>query len=110
MSSSNVLTFTEQNFEQEVVQASWFVPVLVVFTATWAGRCSELLPIVEKIADDYQGKVKVGILDIDGAPETTQKNGVKSVPTSIAFRGGSKVSIEPGLTSREVLLSMLSLA
>ncbi|HSN98996.1 MAG TPA: thioredoxin domain-containing protein, partial [Candidatus Nanopelagicales bacterium] len=63
--AGNVLVFDEKNFESEVLKSD--VPVLVDFTATWCGPCKQLAPIVEKIANDYQGKIKVGKLDIDDA-------------------------------------------
>jgi thioredoxin 1 len=107
MAVLNVVELTDQNFEAEVLKAS--VPVLVDFTATWCGPCKALSPIVESIANDYQGQVKVGKLDIDDAPDVTRKYGVKSVPTVIIFKGGQKVGQSIGLTSRENLLKLLGL-
>jgi thioredoxin 1 len=105
MAGKNVLVFNDQNFESEVLKSD--VPVLVDFTATWCGPCKQLAPIVEKIADDFQGKVKVGKLDIDEAPQITAKYGVRSVPTCIVFMGGTKVDSHAGVTKRERLLQML---
>jgi thioredoxin 1 len=105
MASKNVLEFTEQNFESSVLKSD--TPVLVDFTATWCGPCKALAPIVEKIADDYTGKAKVGKLDIDANPEITAKYGVRSVPTVMVFKGGQKVASHSGLTSREKLLQLL---
>ena len=105
MASANVLLFNEDNFESEVLGSN--VPVLVDFTATWCGPCRALAPIVEKIADDFQGKVKVGKLDIDGSPNLARKYGVRSVPTCIAFEGGAKKGQHVGLTSRETLIQLL---
>jgi thioredoxin 1 len=105
MGSPNVRSFTDENFDAEVLKSD--VPVLVDFTATWCGPCQRLAPIVEKIADDFQGKVRVGKLDIDSAPEITRKYGVRSVPTVIVFEGGQKKSQQVGLTSREKLVQML---
>ncbi|AUX47184.1 thioredoxin [Sorangium cellulosum] len=106
MASQNVVTFTDQNFESEVLKSP--IPVLVDFTATWCGPCRALAPIVDKIADDYQGKVKVGKLDIDAAPEMTKKYGVRSVPTVMVFKDGQKTGMQAGLTSREKLIQLLS--
>lgn len=105
MASQNVHTLTDQNFESEVLKSP--VPVLVDFTATWCGPCRALAPIVDKIADDFQGKVKVAKLDIDNAPDTTRKYGVRSVPTVMVFQGGEKKGVQVGLTSRETLLRLL---
>ena len=79
MAGKNVLEFTDGNFDSEVLHST--VPVLVDFTATWCGPCKALAPIVEKVADDFAGKVKVGKLDIDANTEMTKKYGVRSVPT-----------------------------
>ena len=103
--SKNVLTFNEQNFESEVLKAG--VPVLVDFTATWCGPCRALAPIVEKIADEFEGKVKVGKLDIDESPGVTAKYGIRSVPTVLVFQGGQKKGQHVGLTTRDKLVQLL---
>ncbi len=107
MASANVHTFNDQNFESEVLQSS--VPVLVDFTATWCGPCRALAPIIEKVADDYQGKVKVGKIDIDQTPEITRKYGVRSVPTIILFHNGEKTGQHVGLTTQEKILQLLGI-
>jgi thioredoxin 1 len=106
MGSINVHTFNDKNFEDEVLKSD--VPVLVDFTATWCGPCRQLAPIVEKLADEFQGKVKVGKLDIDDAPEVTKKYGVRSVPTVIVFQGGAKKGTQIGLATREKLVKLLN--
>jgi len=105
--SKNVHAFNESNFESEVLKSD--VPVLVDFTATWCGPCKALAPIVEKIADEFHGKVKVGKLDIDDAPNVTAKYGVRSVPTVIVFKGGQKSGQHVGLTNRDKLIALLGL-
>jgi thioredoxin 1 len=85
------------------------IPVLVDFGATWCGPCKALAPIVEKIADDFKGKVKVVTVDIDDCPEVTKKYGVRSVPTVLVFKGGQKMGQSVGLTSRENLVKLLEL-
>lgn len=105
MAGKNVLEFTQQNFDSVVLKSD--TPVLVDFTATWCGPCKALAPIVDKIADDYEGKVKVGKLDIDANPELTAKYGVRSVPTVMVFKGGQKVGQHMGLTSRDTLVKLL---
>ena len=103
--SNNLLTFTAQNFEAEVLKSS--VPVLVDFTATWCGPCKQLAPIVEKIADDYQGKVRVGKLDIDAERSIAEKYGIRSVPTVLVFKDGQKAASHVGLTTRDKLVTLL---
>lgn len=105
MAGKNVHSFNQNNFESEVLKSD--VPVLVDFTATWCGPCKALAPIVEKIADEFQGKVKVGKLDIDDSPEITAKYGVRSVPTVMVFKGGTKAGQHVGLTNRDKLVALL---
>jgi thioredoxin 1 len=107
MASANVRKFTQQNFDSEVLQSD--VPVLVDFTATWCGPCKALAPIVDKIADQYAGKVRVGKLDIDENPEITAKYGVRSVPTVLVFKGGQKAGQHVGLTSADKLVALLGI-
>lgn len=105
MAGKNIQTFNEANFESEVLKSD--VPVLVDFTATWCGPCRALAPIVEKVADEFQGKVKVGKLDIDESPNVTAKYGIRSVPTVLVFQGGEKKAQHVGLTTRDKLVQML---
>lgn len=105
--SKNIHAFNESNFESEVLKSD--VPVLVDFTATWCGPCKALAPIVEKLADEFPGKVKVGKLDIDDSPNITAKYGVRSVPTVIVFKGGAKAGQHVGLTNRDKLVALLGL-
>ena len=108
MASANLKTFTDPDFEAEVLRSP--LPVLLHFAASWCGPCKALSPIVERIADDFAGKIKVGKLDIDDAPETARKYNVRSVPTCIVFQNGEKRGAQAGLTNRETLLKLLGLA
>ena len=108
MAGKNVQVFTQSNFEKEVLQSD--VPVLVDFTATWCGPCKALAPIVEKVADEFEGKVKVGKLDIDDNAEITRKYGVRSVPTVLVFKGGQKIGQHVGLTTRDKLVVLLGIS
>jgi thioredoxin 1 len=107
MAGKNVKVFDQNNFEAEVLKSDQ--PVLVDFTATWCGPCKALAPIVEKLADEFEGKVRVGKLDIDASPGITQKYGVRSVPTVLVFKGGQKIGQHVGLTTRDKLVSLLGL-
>src|ERR1044071_8668174 len=86
MASEHVKEFTDQNFETEVLKSS--EPVLVDFWAEWCGPCRMLAPTIEKLADSYQGKVKVGKLDTDSNRDTAMKYGINAIPTVILFKNG----------------------
>lgn len=96
--AANVIELTDDNFENEVLKSS--VPVLVDFTATWCGPCKALAPIVDDLAKQYNGKVKVAKLDIDDSPETPSRLGIRGVPTVIVFKGGREVGRQVGLASK----------
>jgi thioredoxin 1 len=97
----------DADFEPEVLRSA--VPVIVDFNATWCGPCKALAPIVDKIGQDFEGKVKVVSIDIDDCTEVTKKYGVKSVPTILVFNNGEKVGQTVGLTSRENILKLINL-
>jgi len=83
---ANLIHFTDATFQQEVLQSK--TPVLVDFTAGWCGPCHLLAPIVEELARDWNGKVKVGKLDIDENIDTTMEYQVMGVPTLMLFING----------------------
>jgi len=86
MAGQNVIELTDQNFEQEVLNSE--VPVLVDFWAEWCMPCKMLTPTIEKLANDYQGKVKVGKVDTDSNRDTALKYSISNIPTVILFKGG----------------------
>ena len=106
MAGKNVIELTDANFDAEVLQSK--TPVLVDFTATWCGPCKMLSPIVDKIADEFEGTYKVGKLDIDDAPTVTQKYGVRGVPTVMVFKNGEKTGQHVGVTNKETLVKLLA--
>ena len=73
------LEFDDSNFEAEVLKSE--TPVVVDFSATWCGPCQQLSPIIDQLAGDYEGRVKVGKVDIDNAQSTAATYGIMSVPT-----------------------------
>jgi thioredoxin 1 len=77
---------TDTNFEQEVLKSD--VPVLIDFWAIWCGPCRVIAPVVEEIAGEYEGKLKVGKLDVDNNPQTAVKYGIRSIPTLLIFNKG----------------------
>src|SRR5687767_10789102 len=95
MASENVKEFTDQNFETEVLQAS--EPVLVDFWAEWCMPCRMLAPTIEKIASDYNGRVKVGKLDTDSNRDVAMRYSISAIPTVILFKGGQVVQKFVGL-------------
>ncbi len=86
MAGQNVKEFTDQNFETEVLKSS--EPVLVDFWAEWCGPCRMLAPTIDKIANDYTGKVKVGKVDTDVNRDISIKYGISAIPTVILFKDG----------------------
>ncbi len=105
MAAPNVRVFNDMNFEEEVMKSS--DPVLVDFTATWCGPCKALSPIVDQVAQELDGKLKVGKLDVDDAPITASKFGVRGVPTLMLFKNGQRTAQLVGLTSKQKILAMI---
>jgi thioredoxin 1 len=82
-------------------------PFLLDFTATWCGPCKMLAPIVEKLADENVGKVRVGKIDIDASPATAARLGIRGAPTVVVFKNGKEAARQLGVVSKERLLSLL---
>ena len=104
-SSKNVIDVNDANFDGEVLKAD--LPVLVDFGATWCGPCKALAPIVDQIANELDGKVKVGKLDVDDSPLTAGKYGVRGVPTVMVFKDGQRSAQHVGLTTKQKLLALV---
>ncbi len=94
-------TFTDANFDAEVFKAKGLV--LVDFFATWCGPCKMMAPVIDKLAKAYEGKVKVGKLDVDENMKMSEQFGIQSIPTLIFFRDGNAVATLYGFQSEEAL-------
>jgi len=105
MTSANVLEINDLNFDREVLGSK--EPFLLDFTATWCGPCRMLAPIVERIADENVGAIRVGKIDIDDSPVVAAKLGIRGAPTVVVFRGGKEVARHVGVTSKERLLALV---
>jgi thioredoxin 1 len=89
MAANGIIELSDTNFDAEVIKSD--VPVLVDFWAPWCGPCRAIAPAVEEISSTYQGKIKVGKLNVDENQQTTMKFGIRSIPTLIVFKGGKAV-------------------
>ena len=100
-----VIELSESNFSQEVIKSP--TPVLVDMWATWCGPCRMIAPIVEELAGQYQGKVKVGKLNVDDHPQVAAQYRVMNIPTLLVFKGGQEVDRIVGAQPKQELARRL---
>jgi thioredoxin 1 len=103
---SSAASVTDASFEQEVLQSNQ--PVLVDFWAPWCGPCRMVAPIVDEIAKDFAGQIKVFKLNTDENPNIASQYGIRSIPTLMIFKGGEKVDTVVGAVPKTTLSSTIS--
>ena len=109
MASANVIELTAENWEKEVVQSE--KPVLVDFWAVWCGPCRMLAPTIDKIADQFAGKVKVGKLNTDEVPDIAVKYGISAIPQILLFKGSDQpIDKQIGNQPMDSIVKMLNRA
>ena len=99
--SDNVLQITDDNFDSEILKSE--TPALVDFWAAWCGPCRAIAPVVEELAENFTGKVKVGKCNVDENPQTPGQYGIRAIPTLILFKGGEVVDQITGAVSKSHL-------
>ena len=105
---SNLLHVNDKNFAEEVLNAE--LPVLVDFWATWCGPCRSISPIIDDLAKEFTGKVKVTKLNVDENPATPSQYGVRGIPTLILFKGGKIFDQIVGAVPKARLIAMIEKA
>lgn len=102
---SKALKFTDDSFEEEVLNSD--MPVLVDFWAEWCGPCRMVGPVVEELAGEYEGKAKIGKVDVDNNPEISTKYGIRSIPSLLIFKNGEVVDQIVGAVPKAQLKKQL---
>ncbi len=103
--SDKIVHVTDDSFESEVLQSG--EPVLIDYWADWCGPCKMIAPILDEIADEYEGKVKVAKLNIDDNPNTPPRFGIRGIPTLMLFKGGEVEATKVGAVSKSQLTAFI---
>jgi thioredoxin 1 len=102
---AGVLEFNESNFEREVIKSS--VPVLIDFWAAWCAPCRLISPVVDEIAGELKGTMKVGKVDVDNNPEIASRFSILNIPTLLLFKDGEEASRIIGVNTKEAILTKI---
>jgi len=102
------LEFTDDNFQEEVLNSNQ--PVLVDFWAEWCGPCRALGPMIDELSAEYEGKAKIGKLDIDTNRDAAMKYGIQSIPSIIIFKDGEVINKFVGISPKDELVSAIDAA
>ncbi len=103
--SQNIVHVSDASFDADVLNAD--IPVLVDFWAEWCGPCKMIAPVLDEIATEYAGKLKVCKVDVDANPDIPPKFGIRGIPTLILFKGGSAEATKVGALSKSQLLDFI---
>jgi thioredoxin 1 len=103
--SEHIVQLTDTNFEEEVIKSD--VPVLVDYWAEWCGPCKMIAPVLDEIAGEYQGKVKIAKLNIDDNPQTPPRFGIRGIPTLMLFKNGDVEATKVGAVSKSQLTAFI---
>lgn len=103
--SEHIVHLTDDSFESEVLQAN--EPVLVDYWADWCGPCKMIAPVLDEIAGEYTGKLKIAKLNIDENPNTPPKYGIRGIPTLMLFKGGEVEATKVGAVSKSQLTAFI---
>ncbi len=105
MAGTNTLNFTDSGWDTEVLKSA--EPVLVDFWATLVRPCRQMTPIIDQLADEYQGKAKIGKLNVDENGQTAMRYRVQGIPTMLLFKGGQLVATKVGATGKGDLQKLI---
>ena len=100
------IELTNDNFEQEVLKSD--IPVLVDFWAEWCGPCRMIAPVVDELAGEYSGKLKVGKINVDNSQQTAATYGIRSIPTLLLFKGGEVVNQMVGVQPKDKIAEAIN--
>jgi thioredoxin 1 len=103
--SDKIVHVSDATFDAEVLNSD--VPVLVDFWAEWCGPCKMIAPVLDEIADEYAGRLKIAKVDVDANPEIPPKFGIRGIPTLIVFKGGNAEATKVGALSKSQLTEFI---